>query len=261
MGTITKALDLLNFFSRKRPAIGLSEFVKLSGRDKATVHRHLTELEENGFLQQNPETRAYRLGPAILRLSGVREATYPMRSVLRPVVRDLADTVGELVHASVLQGEMLSPVVHADPLGHGTQVHFDEGEMLPLHATSSGLAVMAFAPDAFVSRVLKAGLPGITQRTLTDAGAVRSLLDEVRATGVARLDRAFDEEVSSQGVPVFGPSGEVVGALSVAIPAVRASEEKMNAILPALCDGAVQATRALGGQMPPEHAAKWAANA
>ena len=73
MGTITKALELLNLFSRTKPEIGLMEFARLSGRDKATVHRHLTELEENGFVEQHPQTRAYRLGPAILRLTAVRE--------------------------------------------------------------------------------------------------------------------------------------------------------------------------------------------
>ncbi|WP_172291923.1 IclR family transcriptional regulator [Pseudoruegeria sp. HB172150] len=257
MGTISKALELLNYFSRTRPAIGLGEFVRLSGRDKATVHRHLVELHENGFLEQNPESRAYRLGPAILRLSGVREATYPVRSVLRPVVTRMAEAVGELVHASVLQGELLSPAFHSDPLGHGTQVHFDEGEMLPLHATSSGLAVLAFAPDGFREAVLRAPLPAITAQTVTDAGALRGLLDEVRHTGIARLDRAFDQEVASQGAPVFGPAGEVVGAISIAIPAVRSTTEKMDAALPALRQGIVEATRALGGNLPKEHAGKW----
>lgn len=259
MGTITKALEMLGYFSRSRPAIGLSEFVKLSGRDKATVHRHLVELEQNGFLEQHPETRAYRLGPAILRLGGVREATYPLRSVLRPVVQATAERVGELVHASVLQGEMLSPLVHADPLGHGTQVHFDEGEMLPLHATSSGLAVLAFAERAFTERVLAAGLAPITERTPTDPARLRALLDEVRATGIAAMDRAFDEEVSSQGAPVFGPGGEVAGAISVAVPTVRVTPEKLAAIRPALCAAVLQATHALGGQVPPEHSTTWAA--
>ena len=106
MGTITKALELLNFFSRSRPEIGLGEFVRLSGRDKATVHRHLVELEANGFLDQHPDTRAYRLGPALLRLSGVREITHPVRSVLRPIVTQMADDLGELVHVSLIQAAL-----------------------------------------------------------------------------------------------------------------------------------------------------------
>ena len=102
------------------------------GGDKATVHRHLSELEQNGFLEQHPVTRAYRLGPAILRLSAVRETTNPLRSVVRPIILELSNEVGELVHFSLLQGLNLSPVHNADPRIHGTQVFFEEAELLPL---------------------------------------------------------------------------------------------------------------------------------
>lgn len=250
MGTITKALEMLNFFSDSRPQIGLSDFVRLTGRDKATVHRHLVELEQNGFLEQHPGTRAYRLGPAILRLSAVREATYPVRSILRPVVTELAEEVGELVHASVLQGYRLSPVFHHDPMLHGTQVHFDQAEMLPLHATSSGLAVLAYAPEPFRRSILGGDLVAYTERTVTDPATLHVLLDEIHAGGVSRLSGAYDGEVTSQGVPVFGPGGSVTGALSAALPSVRATPGTLDRIAAALRAGAVRATRALGGEMP-----------
>ena len=64
MGTITKALTLLNLFSANRTEMGLAEIVRLSGRDKATVHRHLVELQENGFLEQHPVTFSCRRASA-----------------------------------------------------------------------------------------------------------------------------------------------------------------------------------------------------
>lgn len=259
MGTVTKALELLNLFSRTKREIGLGEFVRLTGRDKATAHRHLVELEQNGFLDQDPVTRAYRLGPAILRLAGVREATHPARSVLRPIVGRLSEEVGELVHASLLQGEMLSPVLHADPHLHGTQVHFDEAELLPLHATSSGLAVLAFAPEPFRHDILAGSLTAYTGRTITDRDALAALVDRVRESGICQLEQAFDSEVTSQAAPVFGPGGEVAGALSVAIPSVRATPEKLASVTGQLAAGVLEATRAMGGAMPPDHAAKWEA--
>lgn len=258
MGTITKALEMLNFFSRARANIGLGEFVKLTGRDKATVHRHLVELEANGFLEQHPVTRAYRLGPAILRLNAVREAGTPFRAVVRPIVTDLAEHVGELSHASLLQGDMLSPVFHHDPRAHGTQVFFDEAEMLPLHATSSGLAVLAFAPATLRDKVLAGKLTGYTDSTPTNPELLNSAVAATRANGFSRLDRAFDEEVSSQGAPLFGPDGAVIGALSVAIPATRATPDKLETIRDALIIAANRITASLGGTGPtiggPRHA-------
>lgn len=246
MGTISKALDLLGLFTSDRAEIGLSECVRLSGRDKATVHRHLTELEANGFLEQHPETRAYRLGPALLRLAAVREACFPVRKLLRPIVEGLSDTVGELAHASLLQGDALSPVFHADPCRHGTQVHFDPAEVLPLHATSSGLAVLAFGPEALRARILARPLAHHTRDTVTDPEALRRLIAETRARGISHLSGAFDEEVASQGAPLLAEGGRVIGALSVAVPKVRANPERRDTIIRHLRLAACDASLSLG---------------
>lgn len=248
MGTISKALDLLSHFSSTRSQIGLTEFVTLTRRDKATVHRHLSELEQNGFLEQHPQTRAYRLGPALLRLAAVREAAFPMRALLRPIVKDLSDAVGELAHASLLQGDRLSPVAHSDPRRHGTQVHFDESEMLPLHATSSGLAVLAFAPDELRNRILTGPLSMHTSQTITDATQILALLDEVRQTGIGRLNRAFDEEVFSQGAPLFGEGGRVLGAISVAVPTARANPDRQDDTAKCLAVAARAASLSFGAR-------------
>ncbi len=253
MGTITKALDLLNHFTAARAEIGLGEFARLAGRDKATVHRHLTELTENGFLEQHPVTRAYRLGPALLRLAGVREAAFPVRKLLRPIVSALAEVTGELAHASILQGDALSTVVHADPHLHGIQVHFDEAEVLPLHATSSGLAVLAFGPEDLRARVLSRPLTHHTGKTVTDPARLKAMIEDVRQSGLAQSDGTFDAEVASQGVPIYGEGGRVIGALSVAVPAVRAHPDRLVEIADKLRHAARDASRSLGGAWPETH--------
>lgn len=250
MGTITKALELLGFISRSRPEIGLGEFVRLSGRDKATVHRHLVELEQNGFLEQNQISRAYRLGPAILRLSGVREVTNPIRRLIRPIVTALAGEIGELAHFSLLQGNAMSPVFHADPQIHGTQVHFDEAELLPLHATSSGLAVLAFSDAKFRKKILSKPLAAFTDKTPVNPDTIEQLIDEAKRTGLSRLNRAYDDEVVSQAAAIFDSSGAAIGALSVAVPSVRARPDYLTPISAELLKAARSATRSLGGEYP-----------
>lgn len=250
MGTITKALEMLNYFSRSAAELGLSDFVRLSGRDKATVHRHLVELAENGFLEQHPDTRAYRLGPAILRLASVREATTPTRSVVLPLVAALADEVGELVHFSLIQGEALSPVAHVDPARHGTQVHFDPAELLPLHATASGLAVLAFGPRGLRDKTLAGALRTHASGTVTSHARLAELVDEIRQNGIARAEKSFDDEVTSQAAAVFGADGVAIGAVSIAVPVGRASEEKCARYGEVLPDTAARITAALGGVLP-----------
>ncbi|WP_432697867.1 IclR family transcriptional regulator [Marinobacterium sp. YM272] len=257
MGTITKALEMLNFFSRHRPELGLSEFVKLTRRDKATVLRHLSELKENGFIEQAPNSRAYRLGPAILRLASVSEAIYPLRDRVRPIINEIAQQVGELTHVTLVQGDALSPLMYSDVKIHGTQVNYNEGELLPLHATSSGMAVLAFAESSFVDQVLAKGLQPFSSRTITDPAQLRERLAEIRDSGFAYQEKYFDNEVTSEGAPIFGASGEVIGAVSIVIPSIRQSDEKLADIRRRLCEAVVRITEAFGGSLPPEHAYKW----
>ena len=79
MGTVGKALDLLDLFTRGQPQLGLSQLARASGLNKATCHRLLTELESRGLLEQTGPAREYRLGPATLRLSliHISEPTRP----------------------------------------------------------------------------------------------------------------------------------------------------------------------------------------
>ena len=85
-----KALKLLSYFSESRPEIGLTEFKRLTGHDKGTVHRYLSDLRNGGFLEQNETTKAYSLGPALVRLAHVRNATNPILNIVADVLRPLS---------------------------------------------------------------------------------------------------------------------------------------------------------------------------
>ena len=61
MATIKKALGLLEYFSNSKPEIGLVEFRRFSNFNKGTVHRYLTNLRDQGFLEQNQKSAAAAL--------------------------------------------------------------------------------------------------------------------------------------------------------------------------------------------------------
>jgi len=251
MGTITKALTLLNHFSSEDAEIGLAKFVRLSGGDKATVRRHLVELDENGFLEQNPETRKYRLGPAILRLAAVRERNFPMRSVLGPIVDDMASRLGELVHASLLQGDMMSTVYHADPKVHGTRVIFDEAELLPLHATASGLAILAFGPEDARDYTIAQDRPSYAPNTVIAKSDLLHLVRQTREQGYSFSDQYFTSDIQSYGMPFFGLDAVAIGTIAVPVPKARMTEALRERIIAELRRGCVTVTRSLGGDLPP----------
>lgn len=255
MGTTAKALSLLTHFNHGRLEIGLSDLTRLSGMNKATVYRLMSELQEVGFVEQLDNARSYRLGPQVLRLAALREASVPILSASRRVLRELSEETGETTHLSLLQGDQLASLSHAYAPQHATKVMMEDAEVLTFHGTASGLAVLGFAEAPFVERVLNGPLEARTAHTQTDPAAIRALVAEVRTTGMAQSVGGFEAEVHSHAVPIFGPDRAVIGALAVAAPTSRMSEEQKQAIPRALRAAGLALTQRIGGVCPPEYPA------
>ena len=68
MTTVDKALNLLGFFSLSRPEWGLSDLARNAALDKATALRLLRSMQRHELIEQDPETRRFRLGKAFLTL-------------------------------------------------------------------------------------------------------------------------------------------------------------------------------------------------
>lgn len=230
MGTVSKALLLLQFFDRDRPLLGLSEIARLAGMNKATVHRMLTELQAMGFVEQVGAAREYRIGPAVLRLAGLREAAFPMREVSLPVLRRLADVTGETAHAGLLEGTRLAMLSYAYSSRHGTRVMMDDAGVLPLHATASGLALLAFGDPALTDAALAAPLQRYTAGTIIDPRRLRQTLETIRQAGIAESLGGFEADVHGFAVPLHDQSGTCVGTLAVAAPVARMTDTLAAAI-------------------------------
>ncbi len=101
MGTTSKALSLLDFFSRAQPLIGLSQMSRLAGINKASTHRLLGELADFGLVEQVTPGREYRLGPAFLRLAALREQNVPMRETAYALACDVAAADLDIVESEM----------------------------------------------------------------------------------------------------------------------------------------------------------------
>lgn len=251
MGTVTKALSLIGLFSRARPELGLSELARLAGLNKTTTYRLMGELAQQGFVEQVGADRAYRLGPAFLRLAALREHAVPMRETVQQVLGDLAAATGETAHFSQVQGETLSTLAYAYGTAHATSVLMDDAELLTFHGTSSGLAVLAFSPDDFVDRMLARPLNARTPETVTDADAIRAALPRIRQDGVAFSIGGFEVDVFSHAAPVFDAAAQVTGAVAVAAPVTRMSPDLRALIRAEVIARARHLTRLTGGFLPP----------
>ncbi|WP_417713250.1 IclR family transcriptional regulator [Pseudophaeobacter arcticus] len=253
MGTVSKALSLLSFFSPDRTEIGLSDLTRLSGVNKATVYRLMGELQESGFVEQGENDRAYRLGPQVLHLAALREASTPILSVSRRVLRELSDETGETTHVSLGHETWVQTLSHAYSPRHATKVTMDDAQTVTYHATSSGLAILAYADPDFVEQVLSRPLKVHTSKTIVDPDEIRAKLAQIRKTGLSDTLGSFELEVHSHAVPIFGADHKALGALAVAAPASRMSDQQQDTIRAALRRAGAALTHRIGGSPPADY--------
>jgi len=249
--TVDKALGLLGFFSENRPSIGLSELARLSGFNKATTRRFLVALERHSFIEQDANTRAYRLGPALLRLARVREAVSPVAAVVQPVLEDIARQVGETAHFSLYAGGSLATVGLVEST-KSNRVILEKGEVIPLHATASGLAYLAFARTSTVDAVLRKPLPAFTSQTITGADEIRKLLHSVRKSGTAIAKSMYEDGVCGIASPIFADDGHACGAIAIAAPLSRAQRKVVTSMQPIIRHAAAEITMAIGAAPHPD---------
>ncbi|MEM9012786.1 MAG: IclR family transcriptional regulator [Pseudomonadota bacterium] len=253
MSTVDKALTLLRHFSVQRAELGLSELARLAGYDKTTTLRCMTALERNGFVEQDARSRKYRLGLAPLNLAQIREQSFPMRSVIRRHVEDLARSLGETAHGTLLMaGEPMTVAISAP--ARALFVHVDPSGVLPWHATASGIAIMAFLPEATRTEILEGRpLEPFTAHTPKSRAKVEALIGTCREEGLARARATYEDDVIGTAAPIFGPAGTSIGAVAVAALALRFSADLQGRIDDALRRAARTITREVGG-VPPETA-------
>lgn len=250
MGTVAKALSLLSYFNRTQNQIGLSDLSRMSGQNKATVHRMMSELQDQGFVEQVGTGREYRLGTAFLRLASLREAAVPTRDLAHQILADLSASTHETAHFSTLQGDTLSTLAYTYSPLHGTRVTMEDADILAFHATSSGLAVLAFSTSEFVDKTLSMPLEKCTHRTTTNPRDIREMLGPIRETCIAESNGGFEDDVHSHAMPVFNAAQICIGSLAVATPTARMNDTLKSTIRSELCHHSIRLTRLLGGFLP-----------
>lgn len=223
MSTIGKALTLLDTVATLEREAGLSEIARASQLDKATARRFLVELERHGFLEQDAETRKYRIGSAPVRLAQIREARLPLLKEAIPLLRLLAARTGETVHMSQFSAGRLS-TVHSEESPRANRVIVKVGTWLPLHASASGLAFLSASPDVLIEAALAQPLERFTPHTITDPTELRAVLRETAERGYSIGRQGLEGGMTSVAAPILSTGRPPIGSVAIAAPMVRADD-------------------------------------
>lgn len=220
----------------ERKQIRVSEAATSLGTAVSTAHRLLAMLVHHDFVAQDPDSKAYRAGPALLRVGLLAVRGMEIRTLVVPYIEQLRDETGETAHAAVLQGsEMLFIACAESP--NALRVVSRVGTLMWAHCTSIGKAWLACESDDFLRGLYpSAKLPALTDRSLTSRSALLSELHEVRRSGFARNVGESEPGVGSVSAAVRQRDGRPLVAISLSMPMVRAPEERWEELVSSLFD-------------------------
>ena len=161
----------------------------------------------------------------------------------RPHLDRLAAELGETVHLAQLD---MGQVLYVDKRAPSqpVQMFSQAGKVGPAHCTGVGKAMLAHLEPAALDRALaQQSFYRFTPQTITDAGALRAELAEIRARGFA-----FDREEHEPGIiciamPILGAAGRLLGALSVTSVTTRRSLADLETLAPLLRDAAARISK------------------
>lgn len=242
--SVDKALSLLECFTDAHPELSLKELSERTDLNKSRIIRLCGTLINHGFLVRRKGS-LYSLGPRLLMLGKSYERSNTLISLARPIMKELALLTGESVKLFVIEEK--KRICLARELGP-SRLHYAirEGEALPLLAGAGGKVLMAYASPEFREEVLAQGLERVTPATIVKREQLLEEYAEVRVKGYAVSKGELVYEVGGVAAPIFNNEGKVIGALTVAGPIQRFTDELCGEKLKDLLEASQRLSQLLG---------------
>jgi len=228
-----RAAVILNALSASGEAgMRFVDIVRRTGFSQTTVHRLVAALVEHGFIEQEATGSRYFLG---MRLAGWAFAAanrFGLAEVAHPIMHHLCEVTEDLVYLTVRSGNMAICVSRIEGAFPIRALVVKPGDRHVLGLGAGSLALLAFVRDvAEIERLL----------TLPEQQAGRALrgVDDTRMrqwiTDSRRNGYAFVQDLvpgtSAIGLPICGPSGDPVAALSLAAISSRLEPSRLGEVL------------------------------
>jgi IclR family transcriptional regulator, KDG regulon repressor len=231
--SLKKAAGILNLFTQESKTFGITDIAKMLSLPKPTVQSLVRTLEEIGYLEKDPLSSKYMLGPALFQLGMKFIANMDLAVLAREWMERLCSQFNEAVQVGMMVGNKVVIVLRTDPATK-YMVFPQPGSVIPFHTSGIGKVLLAFMEAEKRVEILRDfPFPKLTENSIDNRNDFSAELDRIRADGIG-----FDRQESATGlscvsVPVFNNKGKCLAAFSVSGNAhtiEKNREEIINAV-------------------------------
>lgn len=226
---LLKADDILEFLSSDDTQHRLSEIAKHTGLTPPTASKILNTLLLIGYVQKDPDTKLFSLGPRLLKYANKSLHQLSIKRIAQPFLEDLQKATGETVHLGIHEFDhikYITKIASKKPVSLYSEI----GKSIPMYCSAMGKAVLADLDDDDINYYLeKNELISKTENTITTAERLFEEINLARQEGFA-----FDNGEHDLDVFCIGSSITVgrtnYGAISISLPKYRLSNEVLESL-------------------------------
>ncbi len=248
--SLTRGLTLLEQLAESEGGITLTEISQRTALAPSTAHRLLNTLADMGFVFQAPDSGLWYIGLKTYRVGCAFVSNRDFVGESHAYLRKLMEQSGETANLSIIDGTHVCFIAQVQ-CHEVMRMLVRLGSRLPAHASGSGKAILSALPeDELAIFFRESKLVKLTQKTTTDVDQLRLQFGAIRARGYS-----YDDEENALGLrcvaaPIYDEYSEPLGAISLAGPIARLSDERILKLGPLVAHTAREITEKLGGVVP-----------
>ncbi|MGW4751048.1 IclR family transcriptional regulator [Streptomyces chartreusis] len=213
--------------------------------NRATAWRLLSTLEQFGLVERSPVTNRYTIGFTVARMASAAGFDGLTRRAHGTLSR-VSEQTGETANLAVVQQLGLTYIDEVTPPVVLSAKWL--GRQVPLHATSTGKALLAWLPEAEADALLTGRLEAYTDTTVTDRARLRAELEQTRERGYSVCVGEMERNLYGVSAPVLGGRDRPFAVVSIWGPQDRVPESRFTTLGPlarAAADEIARAAQAL----------------
>jgi IclR family acetate operon transcriptional repressor len=248
--SLTRGLSILEALAKSEGGLTLTDVAQRAQLPASTTHRLLSTLEKMGYVYQAGDLALWYVGLQAFAVGTTFLANRDFVAQSHAYMHRLMEQAGETANLAILDGT--EAVFVAQVQCHEMMRTLVKlGSRVPLHASGVGKALFAALSDEQIDAILKVkGLPRITENTIVATETMWAALRVIRQRGYSFDDEEHARSTRCVGAAVYDEHAEPLGAISIAGPSSRLSDERVRHLGPLVAHIAEELTRTLGGKWP-----------
>jgi DNA-binding IclR family transcriptional regulator len=244
--SVKRATDIISLFSSSQTSLGITQIAASLNLNKATVWGLVTTLEKQAFLQQDPDTLKYGVGPKMFELGMVYLGSLEINAKASRLVHGLASRTHLNARVGIWDVGSVLITLLALPKAEDSISH-QIGPRVPAYCSGIGKAMLSYLDPAELQNYLS--MTALVRHTRATIVTAKELLKDLEKTRERDYSISCEEMIpglAALGAPIFGRTRVLAGAISISYSPTSIGTEQMEKLANELLCTAAEISQGMG---------------